>query len=72
MSEVLQFALFTYAMVAIFVVQSVSRNAREARMGPTILTWTAYGLMSFSAALFVMLAGLVAAVGLGLTQPPLV
>jgi Na+/H+ antiporter NhaD/arsenite permease-like protein len=63
----MEFTVFAYALLASFVVSSVKRNAQEARRGPKVLTLAAWGLMSFSAALFVLLAGLVVAVSLGVT-----
>ena len=62
------FALFTYALIVTFVLTSVSRNQRLARNGPPVLTHVAWGLMSFSAALFVLLSGYAVAIVTGLAQ----
>ncbi|WP_174273431.1 hypothetical protein [Sphingomonas bacterium] len=53
----LEFATLTYGMLASFVVASASRNRREARTDPLILTVFAWVLLSFSGATGAMLLG---------------
>lgn len=60
-----EFTLFAYSLLVSFVLTSVSRNQKLARSGPPVLTHVAWGLMSFSAALFVLLTAYAVAIALG-------
>jgi hypothetical protein len=54
-----EFAALTYGMLASFVMASINRNRREARANPPVLAAFGLVLMSFSAALAVLLIGYV-------------
>lgn len=51
----LTFATFFYGVLASFVMASISRNKREQRQHPQILTLFGWGMMSFSGVLAVLL-----------------
>ena len=51
----LEFATLTYGVLASFVMASVSRNKREARLDPPVLTLFAWLLTAFSLSLALML-----------------
>jgi len=52
-----EFAALTYGMIVSFVVASTSRNRREARGNPPLLTLFGWTLMTFSATTGVGLMG---------------
>lgn len=52
-----EFAALTYGMIVTFVMASTSRNRREARNNPPLLTLFGWTLMTFSATTGVGLLG---------------
>jgi len=54
-TDMLEFATLTYGVLASFVMASVSRNKREARLDPPVLTLFAWLLTAFSLSLALML-----------------
>lgn len=53
-------AALTYGVLASFIMSSVSRNKREARRNPAILTLFSWVLMAFSMSSGLLLTGYVA------------
>ena len=52
-----EFAALTYGVIASFVMASVHRNRRDARINPPLLTLFGWVLMAFSASVGVGLLG---------------
>ena len=61
-----QFIIFMYAMLAIFVIQSMHRNQRLQRPHTPMLTMVGWGLFSLSSTLAVLLIAFALTVALGL------
>lgn len=65
--EMMEVAVLCYGMVASFVMASFSRNKREQQPNPAILNLFGWLLLSFSAAIAVMLIGWAGLSSSGLT-----
>lgn len=53
----IDFALFFYGLLAMFVLSSMTRNVKEQRPHSRVLTMAGWSLMSSSATLGLLLAG---------------
>jgi hypothetical protein len=64
-----EFFVFMYAMLAMFVIQAVRRNQREARPTHQMVTMVGWGLFSLSSTLAVLLGAVGLSLALGLQMP---
>lgn len=62
--DMLEAVVFTYGMLASFVLSGATRNAKARRANPRMLQYVGYVLMSFSAALGILLLGYAAMMSL--------
>jgi Ca2+/Na+ antiporter len=67
----LEIAIFLYGLCAGLVLMIASRNHREARPNPAVVTAMGWGLMSMSSVLALLLAAVVMAAMLGAQGPML-
>lgn len=65
LSPMLEFAVFTFGMLASFVLSGLGRNKKAQRANPPILRYMGLVLMGFSGAMGVMLLGYAAALAVG-------
>lgn len=65
----MQFAIFIYAMLSMFVVTAMSRNQRAQRPSSEMMTMVGWGLFSLSSTLAVLMTGLAVALALGWNLP---
>lgn len=61
-----EFFIFVYAMLAMFVLQSMRRNQRAQRTNPQMVTMVGWGLFSLSSTLAVLLGAVGLALALGM------
>lgn len=66
-----EFFIFMYAMLAMFVIQSVQRNQREQRPSPQMVMAVGWGLFSLSSTLAVLTGAVALALALGMDVPGL-
>lgn len=66
-----QFGIFIYGLLAMFVLQSMHRNRRLARPNAQMVTAVGWGLFSMSTALAVLFGALAVALLIGVVAPPL-
>jgi len=64
-----EFLVFAYAMLAMFVIQSMGRNKREQRANSQMVTMVGWGLFSLSSTLAVLLGAVALALALGANIP---
>ncbi len=64
-----EFLVFAYAMLAMFVIQSMARNHREQRANSQVVTMVGWGLFSLSSTLAVLLGAVALALALGANIP---
>ena len=64
-----EFFIFIYAMLAMFVIQSMRTNQRQQRPNPQMVTLVGWGLFSLSSTLAVLLGAVALALALGLHMP---
>lgn len=64
-----EFLVFAYAMLAMFVIQSMARNHREERANSQVVTMVGWGLFSLSSTLAVLLGAVALALALGANIP---
>lgn len=64
-----EFFVFVYAMLAMFVVQAMRRNQREARPNPQMVTAMGWGLFSLSSTLAVLFGAMALAMAIGIKVP---
>jgi cytochrome bd-type quinol oxidase subunit 2 len=64
-----EFFIFVYAMLAMFVIQSMRHNQRQQRPNPQMVTLVGWGLFSLSSTLAVLLAAVALALAIGLRMP---
>jgi hypothetical protein len=60
-----EFFVFAYAMLAMFVLQSMQRNRRLERANPQMVTMVGWGLFSLSSTLAILLGAVALAMALG-------
>jgi hypothetical protein len=65
LSSMLEFAVFTFGMLASFVLSGLGRNKKAQRANPPILRYMGLVLMGFSGAMGVMLLGYAAVLAVG-------
>lgn len=68
---ILEIAVFLYGLCAGLVLMIASKNRREARPNPTVVTAMGWGLMSMSSVLALLLATVALAMALGAQGPML-
>ena len=61
----IEFAVFTFGMLASFVLSGLGRNKKAQRANPPILRYMGLVLMGFSGAMGVMLLGYAAVLAVG-------
>jgi hypothetical protein len=61
----IQFFLFMYAMLAVFVIQAIRRNQKLQRPSHQMVTAVGWGLFSLSSTLAVLMMGVAFAVAMG-------
>ncbi|MCD2323807.1 hypothetical protein LQ953_07235 [Sphingomonas sp. IC-56] len=66
----IEFLIFMYAMLGMFVVMAMQRNQRQQRPTPQMMTMVGWGLFSLSSTLAMLLGAVAIAMALGL-QPQL-
>ena len=64
-----EFIVFAYAMLAMFVIQSMQRNKRAQRADSQMVTMVGWGLFSLSSTLAVLLGAVALALALGANIP---
>jgi cytochrome bd-type quinol oxidase subunit 2 len=64
-----EFLVFAYAMLAMFVIQAMTRNHREQRANSQMVTMVGWGLFSLSSTLAVLLGAVALALALGANIP---
>jgi hypothetical protein len=64
-----EFVIFVYALLAMFVVEAMQRNARAQRPTSQMMTMVGWGLFSLSSTLAVLLGAVALALALGLHMP---
>ncbi|RYY23850.1 MAG: hypothetical protein EOP62_18940 [Sphingomonadales bacterium] len=64
-----EFFIFIYALLAMFVIQSMRNNARAQRPTPQMMTLVGWGLFSLSSTLAVLLGAVALAMALGFHLP---
>ena len=64
-----EFFIFIYAMLAMFVIQSMRANQRQQRPNPQMVTLVGWGLFSLSSTLAILLGAVALALALGLKMP---
>ncbi|MDQ0250720.1 cytochrome bd-type quinol oxidase subunit 2 [Sphingomonas kyeonggiensis] len=64
-----EFLVFAYAMLAMFVIQSMGRNQREQRANSQMVTMVGWGLFSLSSTLALLLGAVALALALGANIP---
>lgn len=67
---VIEFLIFMYATLGMFVVAAMQRNQRQQRPTPQMMTMVGWGLFSLSSTLAMLLGAVAVAMALGL-QPQL-
>jgi hypothetical protein len=67
--QIAQFGVFLYALLSIFVVQSVKRDQRLEQPSHHMVTTVGWGLFSLSSTLTLLLTGLAIALALGFNVP---
>ncbi|MCP4614794.1 MAG: hypothetical protein GY844_00020 [Bradyrhizobium sp.] len=64
-----EFIVFAYAMLAMFVIESMQRSKREQRASSQMVTMVGWGLFSLSSTLAVLLGAVALALALGANIP---
>jgi hypothetical protein len=64
-----EFFIFVYAILAMFVIQSMRSNERLERPSPQMVTLVGWGLFSLSSTLAILLGAVALALALGLHMP---
>ncbi|MBX3595535.1 hypothetical protein [Sphingomonas sp.] len=67
----IEFSVFIYGLLSMFVLLSAEHNRRLARPNPTMVTAVGWGLFSMSSTLAVLFAAMAIALAMGVQLPDL-